>query len=89
MTREEFIAKYERECSYYFDGYYAPCIQEFLNQIYDNFEEAMKPKTCMGCSNYSYEGNNVGICSYFTCPKTDMYLDKDFCCNKFEPKDNA
>ena len=88
MTREEFIAKYERECSYYFDGYYAPCIQEFLNQIYDNFEEAMKHKTCDGCK-WEQEtkiiktniGDKIDICKL--CSRYENLQDH------YEPKDNA
>ena len=75
MTREEFIAKYEMECSYYFDGYYAPCIQEFLNQIYDNFEKDMKPKTCdtfdKGASSTNYPPKTIfAFGNYYTLKDT-------------------
>ena len=44
LTREQFVKKYKPDCNYYFDGYYNGCEIEFLNKIYDSFEEAMKAK---------------------------------------------
>ena len=64
-----------------FNSYWLPRVDEAIKEL-----EAMKPKTCISCENYSYEGHNVGICSYFTCPKTDMFLNKDFYCNRYEAK---
>lgn len=63
MKKEDFIRKHDDACCYYFDGYYSSCIEDFLGEIYDDFEaeikakeerikelkEAMKPKTCEGC----------------------------------------
>ena len=44
MTREEFIKKYKNDCSYYFDGYYSDCIDDFLTNIYDEHEAQLKVK---------------------------------------------
>ena len=76
------ILKYIRNNDYIMDFLDKADIKEAISEL----EEAMKPKTCISCENYSYEGHNVGICSYFTCPKTDMFLNKDFYCNRYEAK---
>ena len=68
------------------DDYIHGELDKDINEAINELEEAMKPKTCISCENYSYEGHNVGICSYFTCPKTDMFLNKDFYCNRYEAK---
>lgn len=68
------------------DDYIHGELDKDINEAIIELEEAMKPKTCILCENYSYEGHNVGICSYFTCPKTDMFLNKDFYCNRYEAK---
>lgn len=68
------------------DDYIHGELDKDINEAIIELEEAMKPKTCISCENYSYEGHNVGICSYFTCPKTDMFLNKDFYCNRYEAK---
>ena len=44
MTREEFIKKYEDDCSYYFDGYYSCCIDDFLTDIYNDFKAELRAK---------------------------------------------
>ena len=60
LTREQFVKKYEPDCNYYFDGYYNGCEIEFLNEIYDSFEEAMKAKDeeieRLNCRAYHAEG---------------------------------
>ena len=68
------------------DDYIHGELDKDINEAINELEEAMKHKTCISCENYSYEGHNVGICSYFTCPKTDMFLNKDFYCNRYEAK---
>lgn len=68
------------------DDYIHGELDKDINEAIIELEEAMKPKTCISCENYSYEWHNVGICSYFTCPKTDMFLNKDFYCNRYEAK---
>ena len=68
------------------DDYIHGELDKDINEAIIELEEAMNPKTCISCENYSYEGHNVGICSYFTCPKTDMFLNKDFYCNRYEAK---
>ena len=60
LTREQFVKKYKPDCNYYFDGYYNGCEIEFLNKIYDSFEEAMKAKDeeidRLNCRVYHAEG---------------------------------
>ena len=61
-----------------------------LYEAIAELEEAMKPKMCSMCKHFSLEHigkTNIGICSFLTCPKTDMYLPDTFYCNRYEPKD--
>ena len=48
MTLENFIDKYKKDCNYYFDGYYSPCVDDFLTKIYSEhtveFNEVVKAK---------------------------------------------
>ena len=44
LTRKKFIQKYKSDCNYYFDGYYRNNIDDFLNKIYDDFEQKIKAK---------------------------------------------
>ena len=75
MKKEDFIRKHDDACCYYFDGYYSSCIEEFLGEIYDDFEaeikakeerikeleEAMKPKTCDGCRYGAFGVDSFGL----------------------------
>ena len=98
MTREEFIKKYKNDCRYYFDGYYSDCIDDFLTNIYNDheaqlkakderikeLEEAMKPKSCDGCSQ-SWKPNTQTFHKYF-CEYLQIPIHGDFCCNRYETK---
>ena len=58
-----------------------------LDEAISELEEAMKPKSCEGCK-YGYIGRR-------RCTHTDMFffdeysicMDIDFCCNRYEPKE--
>ena len=58
---------------------------EIIDQIYDSFEEAMKPKTCEGCKQ-SWEPNNQTFHKYF-CSYLRIPVHGNFYCNRYEPKD--
>lgn len=97
LTRKKFIEKYKHDCNYYFDGYYRGCVIEFLNQIYDSFEKAMKPKTCEGCSNLFFDeiekvykcSNDVSDDVGYLHGEAVIRNIKDFHCVQHQPKDNA
>ena len=60
LTRKKFIQKYKSDCNYYFDGYYRNNIDDFLNKIYDDFEQKIKAKDKeierLNCRAYHAEG---------------------------------
>ena len=58
-----------------------------IDKIYDNFEEAMKPKMCKRCKQ-SWEPNGQTFHRFF-CEYLKIPVHGDFCCNRYEPKDNA
>ena len=43
--------------------------------------EELKSRTCEGCEYYKGEGVMV-----YNCPLNDVWVSKDFCCNKWEKK---
>ena len=58
-----------------------------------DLEEAMKPKTCLDCKHYSQSTfyGDLKVVKY--CHENRLGIGdinfQIFCCNKFEPKDNA
>ena len=106
MKKEDFIRKHDDACCYYFDGYYSSCIEEFLGEIYDDFEaeikakeerikeleEAMKPKTCLGClhCNKAYQLTSCPPQYELNCGVFKTVFVNDFkqYCSRYEPKDN-
>ena len=83
LTREQFVKKYKPDCNYYFDGYYNGCEIEFLNKIYDSFEEAMKPKTCELCA-YCEPFNSV--CFNDKSPLCTAFVNSEYGCIYWERK---
>ena len=64
--------------------------EELKAHVYEaisEIEEAMKPKTCEGCKQ-SWEPNNQTFHRYF-CEYLKIPVHGDFCCNRYEQKDNA
>ena len=63
-------------------------IREELKQCYKKIaelEEAMKPKSCYGCKQ-SWERNNQTFHKYY-CDYLQRPTHGDFCCNRYEPKE--
>lgn len=72
-----------------FSGYYIGReIDEFIDKIYDDFEEAMKPKTCNECEWWDF--NSYGIFKKcFNGEGNCVSTKSSFGCNRFKQKDNA
>lgn len=58
-----------------------------LDEAIAELEEAMKLKMCKGCKQ-SWEPNNQTFHRYF-CEYLRIPVHSNFCCNRYEPKDNA
>lgn len=75
-------------------------VRPFVNRIYQDIaelEEAMKPKTCEGCIRLYFDEiekvykcwNDVSDDVGYLHGEAVIRNIKDFCCNQFQPKDNA
>lgn len=54
----------------------------------EELEEAMKPKTCEGCVHFNKYYKFVTFMKYTNrCEKHSLYVENDFCCNRYDPKD--
>ena len=58
-----------------------------IGEAIAELEEAMKSKTCKGCRQ-SWEPNGQTFHRFF-CEYLKIPVHGDFCCNRYEPKDNA
>ena len=80
MKALEFLTKLKQSRD--FDGNLEYSLDEAIAEL----EEAMKPKTCKGCKQ-SWEPNNQTFHKYF-CEYLKIPIHSNFCCNRYEPKDN-
>jgi len=71
-------------------------LHSFIEKIYDSFEEAMKHKTCDGCSNLFFDeiekvykcSNDVSDDVGYLHGEAVIRNIKDFHCVQHQPKDN-
>lgn len=70
------------EANFRFNDAYISRLNEAIKEL-----EELKNRSCINCRFFSLEYENIGICPFLTCPKVDYYVDKDFCCNKWESKE--
>ena len=91
MTRKEARKKIKNCWSYLHDGkayINEERIHNVIDQIYDDFEEAMKPKTCNECEWWDF--NSYGIFKKcFNGEGNCVSTNSSFGCNRFKQKDNA
>ena len=86
-AKDEEIKKLSKKCAEI--AYDFECAVEKI----EKFKEDMKPKTCLDCKHYSQSKfyGDVKVVKY--CHENRLGIDdinfQIFCCNRFEPKDNA
>lgn len=70
-----------------FNSYWKPRVEEAIAEL----EEAMKPKCCAICKQFKEHNRyKMGICEKGHADSTrgGLYtVDYDFCCNRYEPKE--
>ena len=84
---KEISTKCETDENFMGYTYDAKKVDKLIHEAIAELEEAMKPKTCYVCKQ-SWEPNNQTFHKYF-CEYLKIPIHGNFCCNRYEPKDNA